>query len=44
MRLMNFDRHLSLDKIRSLGFTKELSVEESWYPGFDRVRDAKLML
>ena len=44
MRLMNFDRHLSLDKIRSLGFTKELSVDESWYPGFDRVRDAKLML
>ncbi|KAJ5155932.1 hypothetical protein N7492_008735 [Penicillium capsulatum] len=44
MRLMDFDRHLSLDKARSLGFKTELSTEDSWFTAFDRVRNAKLML
>lgn len=37
------DRALSLDKIRSVGFTEEFSMCEGHFIGFDRMAAAKIL-
>lgn len=37
------DRHLSLDKIRSLGFTETLKAAEGHTMGFDKLAEAKII-
>ena len=41
MMNFNFDHHLDLEKARSVGFTEETTVGQSWLQAFDRYRAAK---
>ena len=38
-----FDRHLSLEKVRSVGFGEEIEPNASWFKAFDRMRDAGMI-
>ncbi|KAJ7499912.1 hypothetical protein FB451DRAFT_1074226 [Mycena latifolia] len=40
---LNFDRQLSLDKIRALGFEEELDPTESWLKAFERFKKAEMI-
>ncbi|PGH18951.1 hypothetical protein AJ80_04278 [Polytolypa hystricis UAMH7299] len=40
---LNFDRHLSLEKIRATGYLEEESPIDSWTQVLQRMRDAKLI-
>lgn len=38
-----FDRHLSLEKVKTAGFTEELDPNQSWFMAFDRYRKAEMI-
>ncbi|KAL8705861.1 MAG: hypothetical protein Q9225_008001 [Loekoesia sp. 1 TL-2023] len=40
---LDFDRHLSLEKVRKTGFTEELDPNESWFKAFDRFKRAGMI-
>lgn len=37
------DRHLSLDKARSVGFSEEMDPTSSWFKAFDRFKKADML-
>ncbi|KAL8707212.1 MAG: hypothetical protein Q9220_007706 [cf. Caloplaca sp. 1 TL-2023] len=41
---LDFDRHLSLDKVRKAGFTEELDPNASWFKAFALFKKAKMIL
>lgn len=40
---LDFDRHLSLEKVKKAGFTEELDPNQSWFRAFDRYRKAEMI-
>ncbi|KAL9582632.1 MAG: hypothetical protein Q9212_003179 [Teloschistes hypoglaucus] len=40
---LDFDRHLSLEKVKKAGFTEELDPNQSWFRAFDRYRQAEMI-
>ena len=38
-----FDRHMSLEKVRGVGFAEELEPNGSWFKAFGRLRDAGMI-
>lgn len=40
---LNFDRQLSLDKARSVGFSEEIDPTSSWFKAFDRLKRAGMI-
>lgn len=43
MSLFTFDRVMSLEAMRDVGFVEEASEQASWFLAFDRFRDAKII-
>jgi hypothetical protein len=41
---LDFDRHLSLDKIKDAGFIEQLDCIDSWYAAFDKFKDAGMII
>lgn len=40
---LDFDRHLSLEKLRKAGFREELDPNESWFKAFERFKTAGMI-
>lgn len=40
---LDFDRHLSLEKVKTAGFAEELDPNQSWFRAFDRYRKAEMI-
>lgn len=38
-----FDRHMSLDKVREVGFEEEMEPDGSWFKAFDRLKAAGMI-
>ena len=38
-----FDRHMSLEKVRGVGFEEEIDPNASWFKAFDRLRAAGMI-
>lgn len=38
-----FDRHMSLEKVRGVGFEEEIEPDGSWFKAFDRLRAAGMI-
>lgn len=38
-----FDRHMSLEKVRKVGFEEEIEPDTSWFRAFDRLRSASMI-
>lgn len=43
MTLLDFDRHLDMSAMRSVGYTEMIDTEECWQVAFDRMRKAKII-
>lgn len=40
---LDFNRQMSLEKVRKAGFTEELDPNESWFKAFDRFKEAGMI-
>ena len=40
---LDFDRYLSLNKLREAGFTEELDPNDSWFKAFDKLKRARMI-
>jgi len=40
---LTFDRHLSLEKAESAGFSEEIDPNSSWFKAFDRFKQAGMI-
>ena len=38
-----FDRHMSLEKVKGVGFEEEMEPNASWFKAFDRLRAAGMI-
>ena len=38
-----FDRHMSLEKVRKVGFEEEIDPNSSWFRAFERLRSAGMI-